>query len=100
MWNFFLDLLETGSFTDSQVSDHDLCGFTIVFTTNFPHEKLNATFPAELLSRFSLKSCFSRLSAIDKNYLSKDISPHSLESTEGLRSRASRHCRTISLKER
>lgn len=66
VWNFFLDLLETGSFTDSQGVDHDLRGFTIVFTTNCPREKLGETFPAELLSRFSLKSLFSRLSASDK----------------------------------
>ncbi len=66
VWNFFLDLLETGSFTDSQGEEHDLRGFTIVFTTNCPLEKLNQTFPAELLSRFSLKSLFSKLSVSDK----------------------------------
>lgn len=36
-WNLFLDLFETGSFANSQGADHDLCGFTIVFTTNCPH---------------------------------------------------------------
>ncbi len=71
VWNFFLDLLETGSFTDSQGMDHDLCGFIIVFTTNCPHEKLKATFPAELLSRFSLKSRFSKLSTSDKKLFVK-----------------------------
>lgn len=68
VWNFFLDLLETGSFTDSQGMEHDLCGFIIVFTSNCPLEKLNETFPAELLSRFSLKSLFSKLSANDKRF--------------------------------
>lgn len=66
VWNFFLDLLETGTFTDSQGREHDLKGFTIVFTTNCPREKLNGTFPAELLSRFSLKARFSHLSVEDK----------------------------------
>lgn len=66
VWNFFLDLLETGSFTDSQGMDHDLCGFTIVFTTNCPRKELSKVFPAELLSRFSLKCHFSKLSVSDK----------------------------------
>lgn len=66
VWNFFLDLLETGTFTDSQGMEHDLKGFTIVFTTNCPREKLSGTFPAELLSRFSLKARFSQLSTEDK----------------------------------
>ena len=66
IWNFFLDLLETGTFTDSQGMEHDLKGYTIVFTTNCPREKLSGTFPAELLSRFSLKARFSHLSTEDK----------------------------------
>lgn len=66
VWNFFLDLLETGSFTDSQGMEHDLRGFIIVFTTNCPLGKINETFPAELLSRFSLMSLFSKLSISDK----------------------------------
>lgn len=68
VWNFFLDLLETGLFTDSQGMEHDLRGFVIVFTTNCPLEKLDETFPAELLSRFSLKCLFSRLSVNDKRF--------------------------------
>lgn len=66
VWNFFLDLLETGTFSDSQGVEHDLWGFTIVFTTNCPRERLSGTFPAELLSRFSLKARFSHLSTGDK----------------------------------
>lgn len=66
VWNFFLDLLETGSFTDSQGMEHDLRGFIIVFTTNCPLGKIDETFPAELLSRFSLMSLFSKLSISDK----------------------------------
>lgn len=66
VWNFFLDLLETGSFTDSQGMEHDLRGFIIVFTTNCSLGKIDETFPAELLSRFSLMSLFSKLSISDK----------------------------------
>ena len=66
-----LDLLETGSFTDSQGAEHDLQGFTIVFTTNCPREELSDTFPAELLSRFGLKVRFSHLSTEDKRLFIK-----------------------------
>lgn len=68
VWNFFLDLLETGSFTDSQGMEHDLRGFIIVFTTNCLLGKINETFPAELLSRFNLISLFSKLSVSDKKF--------------------------------
>ncbi|MCI6263509.1 MAG: AAA family ATPase [Olsenella sp.] len=66
VWNFFLDLLEAGTCTDSQEAEHNLQGFTIVFTTNCPRDKLSSTFPAELLSRFSLMANFSHLSTEDK----------------------------------
>lgn len=66
VWNFFLDLLETGTFTDSQGAEHSLCGFVVIFTTNCPRKKLHDTFPAELLSRFSLKAHFSQLDIKDK----------------------------------
>lgn len=39
VWNFFLDLLESGHFTDSQGAMHDLDGYTIVFTSNAPKEE-------------------------------------------------------------
>ena len=71
VWNFFLDLLETGTFTDSQAVEHNLRGFTIVFTSNCPRAKLGSTFPAELLSRFSLKARFSKLNAADKTLFVK-----------------------------
>ena len=37
-----------------------------MFTTNCPRDKLSGTFPAELLSRFSLMAHFSHLSTEDK----------------------------------
>lgn len=66
VWNFFLDLLETGSFTDSLGEPHDLNGYVAVFTTNCPFEKVGETFPAELLSRFSVKAHFSQLTSEEK----------------------------------
>lgn len=66
VWNFFLDLLESGHFTDSQGAMHDLDGYAIVFTSNAPKEEVREKFPPELLSRFSLKARFSPLSAEDK----------------------------------
>lgn len=66
VWNFFLDLLESGHFTDSQGAVHDLDGYTIVFTSNAPKEEVQEKFPPELLSRFSLKARFSPLSTEDK----------------------------------
>ena len=66
VWNFFLDLLESGHFTDSQGAMRDLDGYAIVFTSNAPKEEVREKFPPELLSRFSLKARFSPLSTEDK----------------------------------
>lgn len=66
VWNFFLDLLESGHFTDSQGAMHDLDGYVIVFTSNAPKEEVQEKFAPELLSRFSLKARFAPLSTEDK----------------------------------
>lgn len=66
VWNFFLDLLENGHFTDSQGTAHDLNGYAIVFTSNVPREDVIATFPPELISRFNLKAKFSALNIEEK----------------------------------
>lgn len=62
VWNFFLDLLESGHFTDSQGAMHGLDGYTIVFTSNAPKEEVRGKFPPELLSRFGLKARFAHYS--------------------------------------
>lgn len=67
VWNFFLDLLENGKFTDSQGQEHNLDGYTIVFTSNTPENEVQDKFPPELLSRFNLKVNFSPLSDKEKN---------------------------------
>lgn len=66
VWNFFLDLLENGHFTDSQGTMHNLNGYTIVFTSNDPWETLQSKLPPELLSRFSLKANFATLNIEEK----------------------------------
>lgn len=67
VWSFFLDLLENGKFTDSQGEEHDLNGYTIVFTSNTPRTEVQNKFPPELLSRFNLDdgatTCRSRTGA-------------------------------------
>ena len=71
VWNSFVDPLKTGSYMDSQGTAHDLEGFVVVFATNCPLEKIGTTFPAELLSRFSLKVHFSRLTSDEKAFFVK-----------------------------
>lgn len=66
VWSFFLDLLENGKFTDSQGEEHDLNGYTIVFTSNTPRNEVQDKFPPELLSRLNLKVDFAALSDKDK----------------------------------
>lgn len=66
VWSFFLDLLENGKFTDSQGEEHDINGYTIVFTSNTPRAQVGETFPPELLSRFDLKANFSLLNDGEK----------------------------------
>lgn len=66
VWSFFLDLLENGKFTDSQGEEHDLNGYTVVFTSNTPRAEVQDKFPPELLSRFDLKVEFSPLSDKEK----------------------------------
>ena len=66
VWSFFLDLLENGKFTDSQGEEHDLNGYTIVFTSNTPRTDVQDKFPPELLSRLNLKVDFAPLSDKEK----------------------------------
>lgn len=66
VWSFFLDLLENGKFTDSQGDEHDLNGYTIVFTSNTPRTEVQGKFPPELLSRFNLKVNFKPVNDKEK----------------------------------
>lgn len=66
VYNFFLQLLEEGKFTDSLGREYDLNKYIIVFTSNMPKEKIGEYLPPELRSRFSYKCAFWPLSDSDK----------------------------------
>ena len=67
VFNFFLELLEDGSFTDSLTREYDLDGYIIVFTSNIPSaDEFYKTIPPELQSRFDLVCEFKSLSETEK----------------------------------
>lgn len=67
VYNFFLQLLEEGKFTDSLGREYDLNKYIIIFTSNMPKEKVGEYLPPELRSRFSYKCAFVPLSIEEKN---------------------------------
>ena len=66
VYNFFLQLLEEGKFTDSLGREYDLNKYIIIFTSNMPKEKVGEYLPPELRSRFSYKCAFWPLSTEEK----------------------------------
>ena len=66
VYNFFLQLLEDGSFTDSLGREYNLEKYIIVFTSNMPKEKVGEYLSPELRSRISFKSALSPLYEEDK----------------------------------
>ena len=66
VYNFFLQLLEEGKFTDSLGREYDLNKYIIVFTSNMPKEKVGEYLPPELRSRVSYKCAFWPLSDSEK----------------------------------
>lgn len=74
VFNFFLDLLEEGKFTDSQSNTYDLNGYIIIFTSNLSPEQYYKRISPELRSRFDYVSQFNLLSDEDKkDYMYKRI---------------------------
>lgn len=70
VYNFFLQLLEEGKFTDSLGREYDLNKYIIIFTSNMPKEKVGEYLPPELRSRFNYKCAFWPLSTKEKeNYV-------------------------------
>lgn len=67
VYNFFLQLLEEGRFTDSQGREYDLNKYIIIFTSNMRKEKVGDYLSPELLSRFSYKCALGLLSEREKN---------------------------------
>ncbi len=66
VYNFFLQMLEEGKFTDSLGREYDLNKYIIVFTSNMAKDKVGEYLPPELRSRFSYKCAFWPLSDEDK----------------------------------
>ena len=66
VYNFFLQLLEDGSFTDSMGREYNLEKYIIVFTSNMPKEKIGEYLSPELRSRFNFKCALSPLYLDDK----------------------------------
>ncbi|MCE7700179.1 MAG: AAA family ATPase, partial [Methanobacterium paludis] len=61
LFNFFLELLENGVFTDSQSQEHDLDGYIIVFTSNINEQQFYKDIPNELQSRLDIVCEFKAL---------------------------------------
>ena len=66
IFNYFLEMLETGKATSSQGKEYDLNGYIIVFTSNIKKEKFESVFSPELRSRFDLVYYFELLTQEDK----------------------------------
>lgn len=66
LFNYFLDVLESGRMTGSQGQELDLNGFIIVFTSNISKEDYKKRISPELRSRFDYKCMFTLLGNEDK----------------------------------
>lgn len=66
LFNYFLEVLESGKMTSSLGEEIDLNGFIIVFTSNISAEDYKKTISPELRSRFDYKCKFTALSIEDK----------------------------------
>jgi hypothetical protein len=66
VFNFFLELLEEGFFTDRMSREYDLNGYIIVFTSNINEEQFLKDIPPELRSRFDIVNEFGILTRGEK----------------------------------
>lgn len=66
LFNYFLDVLESGKIISSLADEIDLDGFIIVFTSNISKENFYKRISPELRSRFDYKSLFTVLNSSDK----------------------------------
>lgn len=66
LFNYFLEVLESGKMTSSLGEEMDLNGFIIVFTSNISKEDFKKRISPELRSRFDYKCMFTLLSNEDK----------------------------------
>jgi len=66
VFNYFLDVLETGKATNSLGEEIDIDGYIIIFTSNIKRDKFDDYFSPELRSRFDYKGYFNLLTNEDK----------------------------------
>lgn len=66
LFNYFLDVLESGKIISSLADEIDLNGFIIVFTSNISKENFTQRISPELRSRFDYKGVFTLLYNNDK----------------------------------
>ncbi|EHO10015.1 hypothetical protein HMPREF9714_01700 [Myroides odoratimimus CCUG 12901] len=66
LFNYFLDVLESGKMTSSMGDEIDINGFIIVFTSNISKENFQNRISPELRSRFDYKCMFTLLGNEDK----------------------------------
>lgn len=67
VFNYFLDVLETGIASNSLGEEIDLSGYIIVFTSNIEPNKFESFFSPELRSRFDYIGSFEMLTTEDKD---------------------------------
>ena len=67
VYNFFLDLLEEGKFSDSMSNVYDLEGYIILFTSNLTPDQYKRRLSPELRSRFDYVCQFQLLTNEEKN---------------------------------
>lgn len=66
IYNFFLELLEDGVYTDSQSKEYNLDGYLIIFTSNLNEQGFYKIIPEEFQSRLDLVCEFDKLSNKEK----------------------------------
>lgn len=66
VFNFFLELLEDGKYTDSLGNVHDLDGYIIIFTSNLTSQNFNQIISPELRSRIDYICEFESLNYKEK----------------------------------
>lgn len=66
IFNYFLELLETGKATNSQGIEFDLNGYIIIFTSNIKESEFYIKFSPELISRFNYIYNFEYLTLSEK----------------------------------
>ncbi|MFS0647390.1 AAA family ATPase [Siminovitchia sp. 179-K 8D1 HS] len=72
IYNFFLELLEDGTYTDSQSREYNLDGYLIVFTSNLDEQNFYKVIPEELQSRLDLVCEFEKLTISEKQEFVND----------------------------